>query len=181
MKPFFETDRLQMRPFAYSDIPDFLAYRLDPDIARFQSWSVLDAETAGDFIDVMQATKPGVPGDGYQMGVALRDSDLLIGDLYLKLLEYDRRQAEIGYTVSRQYQGKGYGTEAVTGLLDYVFFVLELHRVIAYAATENVRSVKLLERVGFRCEGHLRQSVHCDGKWQDEYLFAILVQEWRMG
>ena len=63
------------------------------------------------------------------------------------------------------------GASAVTGLLGFLFHSLHLHRVTAYTAVRNVRSVALLERIGMRREGHMQQSFWLDGGWQDEYLY----------
>jgi RimJ/RimL family protein N-acetyltransferase len=111
--------------------------------------------------------------------VALRESDALIGDCFFRLVDYDPRQAEIGYSFARARQGQGYASEAVRALLGRAFGVLGLHRVIAYVVAPNLRSVALLERVGMRRDGHLRRSFALGGEWLDEYLYAILAEEWR--
>ena len=104
---------------------------------------------------------------------------MLVGDCALKIEEHDERQAEIGYTLSRAYQGRGIASEAVSCVLEYAFVTLRLHRVIAITACENAASVALLERLGLRREGHFRQNVWFKGKWGDEFLYAMLQEEWR--
>src|SRR5205807_8892992 len=91
---------------------------------------------------------------------------------------YNERQAEIGYTLSRPYQGRGIASEAISRLLEYAFVTLDLHRVIAITDCENTASIALLERLGLRREGHFLQNVWFKGKWGDEYLYAILKEEW---
>ncbi len=99
-------------------------------------------------------------------------------DCALKINEHDELQAEIGYTLARAYQGKGIASEAVSRVLDYVFRTLGLHRVIAITDCENAASITLLERLGLCREGHFIQNVWFKGKWGDEYLYAILQEEW---
>jgi len=178
MTVFIETKRLVLRRFEAADLPTFLAYRNDPEVARYQSWNATSEEEARRFVAEMRSAQPGVPGPGYQFAVAERGGGAHVGDCYLKLLDYDMRQAEIGYTLARAAWGRGYATEAVTGLLGFLFHSLHLHRVTAYTAVRNVRSVALLERIGMRREGHMQQSFWLDGGWQDEYLYALVAAEW---
>jgi RimJ/RimL family protein N-acetyltransferase len=102
----------------------------------------------------------------------------MIGDCGFHLLEADRRQAEIGFTVARRYQGLGYGSEAVVRLLGYLFEEMELHRVQASCDPENLSSVGLLDRVGLRREGHFLENYWSRDHWSDEYWYAILRREW---
>lgn len=104
---------------------------------------------------------------------------ILVGDCALKIEEHDERQAEIGSTLSRAYQGRGIASEGVSCVLEYAFVALELHWVIAITACENAASVTLLERLGLRREGHFLQNVWFKGKRADEYLYAMLQEEWR--
>ena len=63
---FFETPRLRARPFTLADLDEFVAYRADPDVARYQSWSDYTAESGRALIASMQDLGPGVPGEWYQ-------------------------------------------------------------------------------------------------------------------
>jgi RimJ/RimL family protein N-acetyltransferase len=174
-----ETARLRLRRFAHDDLATLRAYRNDPDIARYQSWSDFSEQEAQDFIAAQTVLRPGVPGQWFQFAIMLKTTGALVGDCALKLDEHEPRQAEIGFTLAREHQGQGYASEAVSRLLDYVFGVLGVHRVIAITDCENDASVALLERVGMRREGHFIQNVWFKGKWGDEYQYAILDAEWR--
>jgi RimJ/RimL family protein N-acetyltransferase len=90
----------------------------------------------------------------------------------------DHQQAEIGFTFSRDYQGKGLAREAAACVLDYAFNGLGLHRVIAITDCANERSVALLGRLGMRREGHFIENVWFKGRWGDEYQYATLREEW---
>lgn len=173
-----ETERLRLRHFLEADLPAFVAYRNDPEIARYQGWEGISEAEAWAFIVEQRVAQPGVPGEGFQIAIELKETGTLIGDCFFKVNAHDKRQAEIGYTLARAYHGKGYATEAVTCWLNYAFQAFHLHRVIAIADCENHASYALMERLGMRREGHFIQNAWFKGHWCDEYLYAILREEW---
>jgi aminoglycoside 6'-N-acetyltransferase len=174
-----ETPRLLLRPFQDSDLEAFVAYRSDPIIARYQGWEApYSIANALAFIDEMKQKQPAVPGEWYQVAIVLKTSLELIGDCTFQVSEEDGQQAKIGYTLARPYQGSGYATEAVTGLLHYLFGDLKLHRVIALCDVENFASIRLLERIGMRREGHYLESFWSKGEWSSEYGYGLLESEW---
>ena len=175
---YFATERLLARPFALSDATAFAAYRSDPDVARYQSWSDYTLADAEELVASLQGEEPGVPGEWFQIALASRADQLLVGDLAFHIDADEPRQAEIGFTLAPGQQGRGYGTEAVTALLDWAFPTFGLHRVVAIADVLNAGSVALLERVGFRREAHLVENVFFKGAWGSEFLFALLRREW---
>ncbi len=178
MLPVF-TPRLVLRRFAEHDLAAFHAYRNDPNLARYQSWEAFDLAEAARFIREHQVREAGVPGQWLQIAVALRETDVLIGDCAFKVHAEDTCQATIGVTLAREHHRQGYGVEAMTCLLNHLFDTMKLHRVVADTDPENTASQKLLERLGLRREGHLKQSLWFKGHWADEYLYAILRDEWR--
>ena len=168
---------MALRRFEDSDLAPFLAYRNDPEVARYQSWESCDEREALDLIREMSSSEPGTPGEWFQFAVELKETGELIGDCGLKT-EEDGQQAEIGFTLSRERQGKGYASEAVSRLLDYAFCELELHRIVAIANQENAPSIALLEGLGMRREGSFVQNAWFEGHWASEYLYAILREQW---
>ncbi len=172
-----ESERLILRRFEERDLGPFLAYRNDPEVARYQSWESCGEEEAVEFICEMVASQPGTPGEWFQFAVGSKQTGNLIGDCGLRT-EEDGRQAEIGFTLAREHQGKGYASEAVSRLVDYAFGDLSFHRLVAITDQENEPSFGLLERLGFRREGSFAQNAWFKGGWTDEYLYAILRGEW---
>ena len=136
-------------------------------MARYQFWDSCGKQEALDFIGEMSSAEPGTPGEWFQFAVELRGTGQLIGDCGLKT-EEDGRQAEIGFTLSREHQGKGYASEAVSRLLDYAFASLGLHRVVATVDQENATSVALLERLRMHREGSFVQNAWFKGHWSSE-------------
>ena len=174
-----ETARLRIRRFQDSDLQAFLAYRNDPEVARYQSWESTSEEEGRSFIEEMKSSQPGSIGLWFQFAFELKATGTLIGDCGLVIALQDERQGEIGYTLSRAYQRQGLATEGVTAVLDYAFTALNMHRVSAVVDTENAASVALLERIGMRCEAHFVQNIWFKGKYGDEYWYAVLGDEWR--
>ncbi len=173
------TERLLLRSFHDSDVETFAAYRSDPEVARYQSWDApYSVKWAKAFIEEMKNTRPATPGKWYQVAIELKSSHMLIGDCAFCLLAEDARQAEIGFTLARAYQGQGYATEAVKRLLDYLFGELGLHRVRAICDAENSASAKLMERLGMRREAHWIENIWFKGGWGSEYGYALLDREW---
>jgi RimJ/RimL family protein N-acetyltransferase len=175
-----ESERLILRRFTGSDLDPFLAYRNDPQVARYQAWESCTEGEATAMIEELESLQPGAPGEWFQFAIELRETGVLVGDCALKV-EQDRRQAEVGFTLSREHQGKGYASEAVSRLLDYAFGDLGLHRVVAITHRENEPSIALLERLGMRREGHFVQNAWFKGGWASEYLYAMLEVEWLRG
>ncbi|MBD2488326.1 GNAT family N-acetyltransferase [Aulosira sp. FACHB-615] len=173
-----ETPRLLLREFQNSDKVAFAAYRSDPEIAKYQTWDTPYSEAqAAAFIESLQHLTPGILGEWYQLAIELKSTGQMIGDCAFCILAEDGKQAEIGFTLARKYQGNGYATEAVTCLLNYLFIHLNLHRVRSNCDSQNIASIKLLERVGMRVEGCFIKSLWFKNNWVDEMWFAILQDE----
>lgn len=96
----------------------------------------------------------------------------------MRVDEQEAYRAEIGFTLAREHQGRGFASEAVALLLNYAFDDLGLHRVVAIADCRNTPSWALLDRIGMRREGHFLENVWFKGEWADEYLYAVLKDEW---
>jgi aminoglycoside 6'-N-acetyltransferase len=149
-------------------------------VARYQSWEApYSPVKAAEFIEELKQTRPGQPGEWYQVALALKATGEMIGDCAFHVLADDPLQAEIGFTLATPYQGQGYGSEAVTRLLAYLFNDLNLHRVRAFCDVENTASARLLERVGLRREGHFIENFWFKGRWASEYAYGILAREWQ--
>ena len=88
-------------------------------------------------------------------------------------------QWEIGYTMIPTERRKGYCTEAVEIMVDYLFLSKDIGRIQAHTDVRNVGSQKVLEHVGFRREGTIRKSSFVRGEWRDMFLYGILREEWK--
>jgi RimJ/RimL family protein N-acetyltransferase len=171
----FETKRIVIRRFKPSDLEAFVAFRSAPEVCAFQGSCSL--QRGRDLIAEMREKSLGDPG-WFQFALEEKTSGELIGDLALNLIELPRT-AELGFTLAPAQWGKGFALEAATGLLEIAFDGLKLHRIIAFTAEDNLRSQRLLERLGFRLEGKSLESYEVNGVWTNEFQFALLNREWR--
>jgi len=84
----------------------------------------------------------------------------------------------IGYAIIPSERGKGYGTEAVKIVIDYIFLSKNIVRITAKTHPDNIASQKVLKKAGFKKEGILRKEMFFRGKWNDSALYSILREEW---
>ncbi|KAA0940597.1 MULTISPECIES: GNAT family N-acetyltransferase [Streptomyces] len=170
-----ETPRLVLRRFRAADAAPLAAYRSDPAVARFQSWTPpVSLDAAARLVRTLAEGSPREPG-WFQYAVELKADHCLVGDVGVRLHE-NRRQAEIGFTLAGDRQGHGYAAEAVGAVLDDLFR-RGLHRVSAECDARNTRSARLLRRLGFVQEGLLRQATWIKGEWTDDLLFGLLATD----
>ena len=175
-----ETERLILRKFEESDAETFHEYRTNPQVALYQGegWVDYTLEQASKFVQEQMNFDPGIPDTWFQIAVELKDGGKLIGDLAIHTLPQDSNQIEIGFTLNPLYQKKGFGIEAVRCLLGYLFTVLNIHRVVAISDVRNSSSIRLIEKIGMRKERYFIKSAWNKGEYTDEYLFALLKEEW---
>lgn len=177
--PEILTRRLRLSRLVAGDAPVMYEYRSDPEVCRYQSFEPGSLGDVEAFIGALESNSFDEPGTWFQFAIRLRESGRLIGDLGTHFSADDPRQVEIGFTVSPASQGQGYGTEAVTGVLDHLMGPLGKHRVFASVDPRNEPSVALLKRVGMRQEAHFRESLWFKGAWADDVVFGILESEWK--
>lgn len=173
-----ETSRLVIRNLHNADIDDFYSYRKDPEVARYQGFEPFTREEAQSFIEEHSTKEFGKPGEWMQFGIEMKSTKKLIGDCAIKLNAEDHRLGEIGITISPSYQKMGFAKETLKGILNFLFGLDEFHRITETVDAENVASIKLLESVGFRKEGHFIENIFFNGKWGSEMQFAMLKSEW---
>jgi RimJ/RimL family protein N-acetyltransferase len=144
------TERLALRDLELNDAQRIFEYRSRPDISRFQSWGTESADAIRLYIRGLSETAPGRPGSWYQIGIILLSCGELIGDCGFQVLETEPRHAEVGIALAPEFQGRGYANETLRALLDYLLVGLDKDRVFGSVDPRNLRSMRMLERVGMR-------------------------------
>jgi RimJ/RimL family protein N-acetyltransferase len=172
------TERLILRDLQPADAETLMRYRADPEVSRYQSWAPASADQFRSYLEELAGRGPDTPSAWYQIGVALRSTGELIGDCGIHIFE-DRRLAEIGITLAPQFQYRGCATEALRGIVNYLFGELRKHRISASVDPRNIRSIRLMQRLGFRQEAHMIESLWFKGQWVDDVVFAMLAREWK--
>ena len=101
-----------------------------------------------------------------------------IGDIHHGLNQ-PHKLMEIHYWLVQNERNKGYGTEAVQLMVDYLFLSKEIARIQAIVDVKNLASQRVLEKAGFQREGTVRDGYFNRGEWRSEYLYSILRREWK--
>jgi aminoglycoside 6'-N-acetyltransferase len=147
---------VRVRALRGSDLELFLAYRSDPKVARYQGWSPMSPEQAAGFLAEMagmarladladKATWP--EGAWLQLAIASTDDDRLVGDI--GLLHEAPGQVQLGYTLARQAQGRGWAQAALRPLCSLLLGAQGGRCLRAISDSRNAGSLRLLERLGF--------------------------------
>lgn len=180
MEISLQTSRLIIRPMRDNDLEDFVEYRSDPNVCEFQGYQPMTTEKAIEFIDGVKDARFGEGGEWIQLCVELKDVGKMIGDIGLKPEAHEPRVVEFGISFSSKYQKKGYASEALRATLNFLFESAGIHRIIGITDVLNTDCIRLLENLKFRREAEYRQSFWDQEKqsWRDEFLFAILADEW---
>lgn len=143
------TDRLLLRRFTAEDLEAFQRYRSDPEVARYQGWEPMPAEEARAFLIAQTTQILGAPGQWLQVAIARRETGGIIGDIGLCVVDEPGGVVELGYTIARESQRKGYGAEAVQGVIAGLRTGGRVRSVVATTDTRNHASAALLRRAGF--------------------------------
>jgi RimJ/RimL family protein N-acetyltransferase len=173
-----ETRRLLLREYTLDDWPAVNAYTSDPQVVQYMSFGPTTPEQTREHLQWAIAAGAEQPRSLYELGVVLRSENRLIGTATLQVDSRERRQAHFSYLFHREFWGQGYATEAIRHLIHFGFTELHLHRVADDCDARNLASARVMEKLGMRREGHLRETIWKDGHWYDEYLYAILAHEW---
>ncbi|MGR6466509.1 GNAT family N-acetyltransferase [Rhizobium sp. PAMB 3182] len=110
-----------------------------------------------------------------------RKSDMaLLGGITIGLIRRGVAQnCMIGYWMGEKHAGQGHMFAALGMVIQYIFSELRLHRIEAACIPENQRSIRLLEKSGFKREGLLRAYLKINGRWQDHVMFSLLESDRR--
>lgn len=104
---------------------------------------------------------------------------LLIGVVGAVRLSKESCEHELYYHLGRPYWGRGYATEAAGAMIDHLFSLPRVHRVSAEVVTENLASIRVLEKAGMAREGRLRGKFYRDNAHSDLFVYSILRPEWQ--
>jgi len=173
------TPRLLLREFKASDWSAVHAYQSDPRYLQYYPWNDRKPGEVKAFVHMFLDQQQQKPRTKFQLAAILKTNHQLIGTCGLRLDSPDSQQADIGYELAPPYWGKGYATEAANAMLDYGFRTLRLHRIWSWCIADNHRSSRVLEKIGMRLEGRLRENEYFKEHYWDTLVYAILASEWQ--
>ena len=172
------TDRLLIRPFVADDAAGLAARRNDPEVARLQNWELpYPLERAEKLVSELVAMEGPTNDEWWMAVVADGETGGVLGDLALHLT-WQGRSAEVGYTLAREHWGKGYATESLEALIEYLLDGLGVTRVFGMLHPDNVASAMVLERCGLLFEGHTRSSFWLGDEVSDDWIYGMIRPDW---
>ena len=165
--------RLVLRPFAFEDVNDVMAYASDPEWSRFlpvpNPYTLTDA---AEFI-----AKNILRNRDEEHGFAIEYDGVVIGGIDLRV-EVPISVGSLHYGLSRAHWNRGLMTEAAQTIVDWGFERFELAKIYSWADVENIGSWRVMEKIGMTREGTLRSQGVNRGVRQDYHYYGILRSEW---
>ena len=176
--PVIRSERLHLRKLTMKDAQDIYEYSKDPLVAEHVLWDAHTSvsESKGYIRWMIRKYRFGEPSS---WGIALNDTDKVIGTIGFMWIQPENSAAEVGYSLARAHWNKGYMTEALHAILDYGFNHMHLNRIEAMHETSNPASGAVMRKCGMQKEGTLRSKVFNKGKYVDVDLYAILRRDFR--
>lgn len=135
-----ETERLTLRPMRFSDLNDYHEYTSDDELVKYDYIARKDIEESTESLMIYNLINPLG-----RYGIELKENGKLIGNYSLRIVD---NTVEIGYTLNRKYNGKGYGTEAALALKEIVLMIPEIKYFIGNVDSRNIASIRILEKLG---------------------------------
>lgn len=183
MSLLLSTPRLTIKPLELVNVPEFVAYRRVPEVARYQSWTP-DYSTAD--AEALVAAQPvsGIPkpGEWVQLGVHApvgpEDTVTLVGDVAIGVDADQPDTYELGVTLAPHCQGMGYAREALEAVIDWLMAERGAHRIVMQGDARNDAVIDLMRRLGLRHEGSIVEGDWFKGEWTTVERFALLRREW---
>jgi RimJ/RimL family protein N-acetyltransferase len=165
-------EKIKLRPIEESDLDDLYSWWNDPQFA---------GEYAGDYPKSRTEVEELVKGAWFFL-IESRLGDKKVGFIsyYYPVRSDYLYLYEIGYRIKPSERNKGYTTEAVRLLVDYLFSTKkEIERIESVTDVENMPSQRVLEKNGFKREGMLRKRFFNKGQYRNEYMYSLLREEWK--
>jgi len=174
-----QSGRLTLRWYRDEDMEGLFALQSDSGQLAYVPFDVRTREEVAEHLAWRLSNRTlSEPDDRLGVAVIRTDDGAYLGDLVIFFQSAENQGGEIGYMLLAGHQGKGYATEAVTGLLDLAFGSLGLRRIVAHIDARNSSSAAVAERVGMRLEAQHVEDEHFKGEWTDSLIYAMLRSEW---
>lgn len=175
--PQLETERLVLRQIAPEDAEDLYRIFSDEEAMRYWSCRPFTTPRQADRL-IASMAQAAQQGAGIHWAITWRDDGRLIGKCGYNEWRKAHRRGDISYIIDRGAWGKGVVSEALGAVLRYGFEQMNLHSIEAGVTPGNDASTRMLERLGFRLEGHLKESFLVEDVFVDSLIYSLLQKEW---
>jgi RimJ/RimL family protein N-acetyltransferase len=172
-----ETPRLRLRRLSATDAAALFSIFSDPDVTRYLLSPAM-TEMAEAEASIRRKLEYYEGSEVFALGVESKANRSLLGTFTLFNLALQSKRAELGFVLGKQNWGQDFMFEATGALIETAFTKLGFNRLEADIDPRNDASAKLLERLGFKREGFLREREVACGEVTDTALYGLLKREW---
>jgi len=174
--PVLVTQRLRLRRFRVDDVDAMHACYGDAGAMRW--WNTPPHARKSDTERSVRRSMVFAPWKRMVWAVAKGPEDRCIGMVNYHNADMDHRKAEVGYLLQPAEHGQGLAFEAMSAVVGFCFGEMGMHRLQAVIDPDNAASRGLAQKLGFRQEGVLRESLFLGGVWRDDVIYGLLAEEW---
>lgn len=174
----FTGARVRLRAIKEEDFAAFHRWWSDPELLTHQTTGPLTLRTQ----DANEEMFRGWLKDSQSsvnLSVERREDEILIGQCSLWGISPSGHWATLGIVFGRDYWNEGYGTEALSLVLNYAFHELNLNRVQLTVNADNARAIRAYKKAGFQEEGRAREAFFRDGQWRDMLYMGVLRKDFQ--
>jgi ribosomal-protein-alanine N-acetyltransferase len=170
-----ETERLILTEISMADLENIHGLHSIPEVDEFNTLGIPNTlEDTEKLIKPIIQSRFKTPRASYTWKICLKDSNQFIGLAGFSLSNDKFKLGEIYYKLHPDYWGNGYATDIAKRLVKKGFDDFDLQKVEAGVATENIKSIRVLEKIGMTREGLRRNILPIRGEWKDNYHYAIV-------
>jgi RimJ/RimL family protein N-acetyltransferase len=170
---------IRLRALTASDIENTLKWNNQDDIKDLYAGHPFPVNIEMENEWYEKITKSNFPTTVF--GIELIQEEKLIGYSILKNINMIHRKAEFGILIGdKNERGKGYSKEATLKTLNFGFNQLGLNRIYLFVQTNNKAAIELYKTTGFKHEGELKSSVYKNGTYINEFVMAVLKEEFEV-
>ena len=176
--PILNSNRIKLSAMHSEDAKELYEIRANKEFSQYLSSepyrTIKEAEDL-----IAKNTTAFANKEAISWKVSLNDSDKLIGYIGFWRMDKANFRAEVGFGIDNNFRNKGFITEALDLILDFGFNQMNFHSIMADTDPLNKASIKVLEKIGFKKEAHIRENYYFRGKFIDSYYFGLLESKFQ--
>ena len=169
-----ETNRLILRNYQIEDWERVHTYGSVPEFSKFELWGPNSVEDTKKFVADMVAQASQEDRYMFNFAICLKEKDLLIGGCGIRRESQTSCTANLGWSISPEFQTKGFATEAAQKLIHFGFDQLHLLLIYATCDSRNSPSIKVMEKLGMNCVGCLKDDKMQKGHLRDTFRYELI-------
>lgn len=171
-KKNLETERCVLKPVKDTDITNIFKGLSNAQIIKYYGVNYNTLEETKEQMNWYSNLEKS--GSGQWWTILLKDTDNFGGAIGYNDLNLEHKKVEIGFWIFPDFWGKGYMKECALKIIEYLFHEIGVHRIEAYVEEKNKNSIRLLSKLGFKCEGTMEDFEVKNGEFISVSIYALL-------